>query len=271
MPPPNKPLYIYALSDATGELPINIATAAARQFQSEGIQIVRRAKVKDPASIRASVEEAHRTDGVIIFTLVSGTLRKELVATAANAGVVAIDIMGPVMDAIHDKLQQEPSDRPGLKYALNDEYFRRNEAVDYTVKHDDGMGLETLEQADIVLVGVSRSSKTPLAIYLAYRGYRVANVPIIFQIRPPAELFKVDPKKIVGIVVNPDKLVELRSLRLSKLGRPPSEDYANPEKVREEISYARQIFREIGGCPEIDVTLKAIEEAASEVLHVLGK
>ena len=269
--PHSKPLFIYAVSDATGELPINIAYAAARQFASEGIQIVRRAKVKDPAAIRAIVEEAHRSHGIIVFTLVSGALRKDLIATAGNVGVQAVDIMGPIMEAIHDKVQQEPSDRPGLKYALNDEYFRRNEAIDYTVKHDDGMGLETLEQADIVLVGVSRSSKTPLAIYLAYRGYRVANVPIIFQIRPPAELFKVDPKKIVGIVVNPDKLVELRSLRLSKLGRPPSEDYANPEKVRDEITYARGIFRELGGCPEIDVTLKAIEEAASEVLHVLGK
>ena len=154
---------------------------------------------------------------------------------------------------------------------MTKDYFKRQEAIEFTVKHDDGLGLDTIGMADIVLLGISRTSKTPLSIYLAYRGYKVANIPIIRDVPMPKELLQVERTKMVGLTVSSSKLAQLRESRLIKLGRPLSEEYANINRINEELEHSRTYFDQLGGIPMIDVTDKAIEEIASEVLLVLGK
>jgi len=267
----NYSYYIYAVSDATGEMAMSIAFAALRQFKIDNVSIQRRSKVTDKGRIRQVILEAKKNHGIIIYTLVSTELRHIFHEEAENEGVVAIDTMGPVMNVLTTYFHATPSAEPGLKYRHTKEYFKRQEAVEFTVKHDDGLGAEGLAQADIVILGISRTSKTPLSIYLAYRGYKVANIPIIREVPIPEQVKLVDRSKMVGLLISADKLVQYRESRLMKLGRPLSEEYANRERVNEELSYARNIFQQLGSIPVIDVTDKAIEEIASEILLVLGK
>jgi regulator of PEP synthase PpsR (kinase-PPPase family) len=267
---PEPKLTIYAVSDATGELAISVATAALRQFRQENVAILRRGKIRSLDRVVKLVQEAKDSGALIVFTLVSHDLREGLLRLAAEAGVPAVDVMGPLMSSFETYLHSAPSDQPGLKYRITGDYFRRNDAIEFAVKHDDGQGLETIDQADIVLLGISRTSKTPLSIYLAYRGFKTANIPIVREVPPPRILKSLDRRKIVGLTVAPEKLSELRGTRLAKLGLPRSENYANVEFIRDELAYAHQAFGELGGIPVIDVTLKAIEEVATEVLTVLG-
>lgn len=260
---------IIALSDATGQLAMNIAYAAVRQFEQDKVTILRRSSVKGTDHVQQLVDEAKEKQGIIVFTLVSMELRKELADYARKKGVIAIDLMGPVMDVLSTYFHKTPSDEPGLKYQMTSEYYQRTEAIDFTVKHDDGLGLSTIADAQIVLLGISRTSKTPLAIYLAHQGYRVANIPIVMGLPLPMELQAVDRKKVVGLTVSAEKLMQLRSVRLKKLGRPNTEDYAKLSFIREEAQYAVGLFRNLGHIPIIDVTEKAIEEVATEVQRVL--
>ncbi len=262
---------IYAVSDATGELAIGAATAALRQFKQEGVAILRRARIRTPEKVAKVVKEARENGGFIVFTLVSHELREYLIRLASEAQLTAIDVMGPLMENLSQYFHKTPSDQPGLKYQFNSDYFRRNEAIEFAVKHDDGQGVETIDQAEIILLGISRTSKTPHAIYLAYRGFKVANIPIIREVPPPRALRSVDRGKIVGLTISPEKLVDLRGTRLSKLGLSRSDNYANIDSIRQELDFAGKVFAEMGNCPVIDVTAKAIEEVATEVLNVLGK
>lgn len=261
---------IFAVSDATGELAIGNATAALRQFPQEGVSVLRRAKIRTIERVSRIVKEVADAKGVIVFTFVSQELRDNLNRLAKEANVLAVDVMGPMMETLSRYFESSPSDQPGMKYQITGEYFRRNEAIEFAVKHDDGQALESIDQADIVLLGISRTSKTPLSIYLAYRGFKAANVPLIRDVSPPREVWLVNRRKIVGLTVSPEKLVDLRSARLAKLGLARTESYANLEFIRQELDFAQKIFTQLGNLPVIDVTSKAIEEVATEVLTVLG-
>jgi [pyruvate, water dikinase]-phosphate phosphotransferase / [pyruvate, water dikinase] kinase len=263
--------HIFAVSDATGEMAMNIAFAGLRQFKIENVNIVRKARVTDRQKMAAVITEAKKRHAVILFTFVGHHLRDQFIEECAQQRVVAIDIMGPVMEVLTNYLHSHPSDEPGLKYKQTSEYFRRQEAIDFTVKHDDGMGLDTLGQADIVLLGISRTSKTPLSVYLAFRGHKVANLPLIREVPIPQELDHVEKTKLVGLTISAEKLVQFRETRLIKLGRPLSEEYASIDRINEELNYARGVFEQLGNIPVIDVTGKAIEEIATEVLLALGK
>lgn len=262
---------IFAVSDATGEMAMNLAFAALRQFKVENVNIVRKAKVIERQKMATVIAEAKKKHAVILFTFVGHHLRDQFIEECNNQRVVAVDIMGPVMEVFTNYLHSNPSDEPGLKYKQTSEYFRRQEAIDFTVKHDDGMGLDTLAQADIVLIGISRTSKTPMSVYLAFRGYKVANLPLVREVPLPQELDHVERNKIVGLSISSEKLAQLRESRLIKLGRPLSEEYASLDRINEELGYARKVFEQLGNIPVIDVTGKAIEEIASEVLLALGK
>jgi len=262
---------IFAVSDATGEMAMSIAVAALRQFKVENVNIVRKPRIMDEKKMAEVVGEAKKKHAIIIFTFVGQEKRKQFLEQCGKRHVISVDIMGPVMDVFTSLLHESPSSEPGLKYKHTNEYFRRQEAIEFTVKHDDGMGLDTLPLADIVILGVSRTSKTPLSIYLSYRGFKVANIPLVKDVPPPQELDHVDRSKFVGLALNIEKLVQLRETRLVKLGRPLSEEYASFERVTEEMTYARKIYEQMGSVPVIDVTGKAIEEIATEVLLCLGK
>jgi len=185
---------------------------------------------------------------------------------AKKAGVVAMDVMGPALDMLAHYFHKLPSAEPGLQYKSARDYFTRTEAIEFTVRHDEGLGLETLNQADIILLGVSRTSKTPLSIYLAYQGYRCANVPVMSGIPVPQKLAEVDRRKIVGLTIAEEKLIAFRSTRLKKMGRPASEDYAQKEYVGNELKFAHDLFQTLG-VRVVDVTGKSIEEIASEIIN----
>ena len=262
---------IFAVSDATGEMAMNIAFAALRQFKVENVNIVRKSRVTDRPKMAALITEAKKKHAIILFTFVGQHLRDQFIEECNQQRVVAVDIMGPVMDVLTNYLHSHPSDVPGLKYKQTSEYFRRQEAIEFTVKHDDGMGLDTLGQADIILLGISRTSKTPLSVYLAFRGHKVANIPLVREVPIPQELDSVEKSKMVGLTISGEKLAQFRETRLIKLGRPLSEEYANLDRINEEMAYAAQVFDKVGNIPVIDVTGKAIEEIATEVLLALGK
>lgn len=261
---------IYAVSDATGELAHSLAFAAARQFDNDTV-ILRRPRTSTTERLTKVVREAKADEALIVFTLVSSELRQQMLLAAAEAQVIAVDVMGPLMEQFTKYFHSSPSDQPGLQYQLTAEYYRRTEAVEFTVQHDDSLGLETLGQAEIILLGISRTSKTPLSMYLAHRGFKIANIPIVKGVNLPREVRVVDPKKLVGLTISADKLVELRTSRLTKMGKSISDNYANLETVREELTHAQRLFADLGNIPVIDVTAKAIEEVATEVLTVLGR
>lgn len=259
---------IYALSDATGELANNLAQSAVNQFPDHRCKINRVPKINNKAQIESYVIKAKACHGVVLFTFVSSEMRQEILRLSHDHQVVAIDVMGPTLNALSNYFHTLPSTEPGLQYKMTRNYFKRTEALEFTVKHDDGLALDTITNADIVLLGISRTSKTPLSIYLAYNGYCCANVPLIKDIPLPAIVKEIDTRKLVGLTIDIRKLQTIRATRLRKLGRPDDEFYAMLEYIKDEIDYAFRIFRDLG-IPVIDVTGKAIEESASEIIHLL--
>lgn len=263
-----KPFTVLALSDATGELAHMLSVAAVNQFDQHKAKIIRVPKMTGTEKIKQYVVQAKACHGVIIFTFVSSEMRQEVLRLAKEHEVVAIDVMGPTLDALANYFHELPSTEPGLQYKMTRHYFERTEAVEFTVKHDDGLGLDTIQGADILLLGISRTSKTPLSIYLAYHGFRCANIPIIKDMTLPAIVKTFAPSKMIGLTVSAAKLATIRAMRLKKLGRSEAEAYASLEHIQSEISYANRIFQDLN-LHTIDVTSKAIEETASEIINIL--
>ena len=205
-----------------------------------------------------------------MYTLVRPDLKIVLESNAKALGVVHVDIMGPVVNALSAVSHLSPRNEPGLIRKIDKAYFAKIEAIEFAVKFDDGKEPRGLLQADIVITGVSRSSKTPLCMYLAHKGIKAANVPLVKEIAPPPELFQVPPHKVVGLMIKPSLLFEIRRERLKSMGLQQSTSYANMELIIEELEYGQGIMRKIG-CPIIDVTNKATEETAAKVMEIYSK
>jgi regulator of PEP synthase PpsR (kinase-PPPase family) len=205
------------------------------------------------------------------YTFVRADLRETLAAEADKLGVASVDLLGQMLHTLGGALGVEPAQEAGLVHSKDEEYFKRMDAIDFAIKYDDGKSPDGLLRADLVLVGVSRTSKTPTCMYLAQnQGLRTANVPLVPGVAPPRVLFELPPDKVVGLTVNPDLLTEIRNSRLSSLGLPPESNYANRDKIREELALATTVFRRLR-CPVVDVTYKAIEETASEILAMITR
>lgn len=260
---------IYAVSDATGATAELVVRAALAQFQTVQKEILRLPNVRTVGEVRQAIERARASNGIIVHTLVSEELRQTMVREGRERGVETIDLIGPLLLRLSDLLRIPPLMQPGLFRQLGQEYLHRIEAIEYTVKHDDGQDPLGLTRADIVLVGISRTSKTPLSIYLAGKGWRVANVPVILNLPLPSRLMTIDQNRIVGLIVAVDRLVELRRARLEQKHATIAGAYAKLEEVRAELSYSRTLFRK-AGWPVIDMTNKSIEEAASEVMALIA-
>ncbi|MCL6631095.1 MAG: kinase/pyrophosphorylase [Alicyclobacillus herbarius] len=262
---------IYVVSDSVGETAEFVARAAASQFDGGNFELRRVSHVDSAAVIDEVVQSAYEEQAIIAFTLVLPGLRERLLQRANELGVHAVDIMGPMMDAFEQVIGQPPRRKPGLVHQLDEDYFRRVEAVEFAVKYDDGRDPRGLERADIVLIGVSRTSKTPLSMYLAHRRMRVANVPLVPEVNPPEELFQIrDKGKVVGLTIRADKLNAIRRERLRSLGLTPTANYASHERIEMELAYAEQIMRRLG-CFVIDVSDKAVEETAGIILEYIHK
>jgi regulator of PEP synthase PpsR (kinase-PPPase family) len=258
---------VFVVSDGTGETASEVVRAAMAQFQSPW-RLRTFAETRSAAQARRVVSAAAQAGALLVFTLVDKQLAGVLREEAAEHGVPVVDVLGPVIARVGEHLRAEPRGEPGLLHGFSDAYFKRVEAVEFAVRHDDGANLHTLFRADLVLTGVSRTSKTPLSIFLAERGLRTGNVPILPGIEPPRELFDLDPRKVVGLLASAQTLVDVRRARVRALGVSPYTSYADPEVVEEELRYARRLFRE-RGWRTVDITGRAVEENAARVLELL--
>ena len=263
-------LRIYAISDATGNTAEGVVRAALTQFIDPEVMIIRYGGVRDTARIREIVGEAESDAGFIVHTLVSEELRLAMLTEGRAANVATFDLMGPMLARLSEILATQPRSVPGLFEPFDSAYLLRIDAINFTVRHDDGQNIDNLAEAEIVLVGVSRTSKTPLSIYLAYRGWRVANVPIMLGVEPPKQLFTLPRRRVVGLVVRPERLTELRQTRVERMGI-PALGYADLDHIRQEVAFSYEIFERRRDWPLVDVTVKPIEEAASEIVSLLGK
>lgn len=262
-------LIIYTLSDSSGETAEAVARAALVQFPPGQASIYRLPQARNKLQIVEYVRQIAMGRSILAYTLVLPELRETLEAEAKLHNLITIDFLGPLISTLEKLTGKKPLSEPGRLHLLDETYFRRIEAVDFAIRYDDGKNPDGLTQADVILTGVSRTSKTPNSMYLAHHyGLRAANVPIVNGVDPPESLFKVDPHKIIGMTIDPLLLHDIRSIRAKVLGMSPEADYADLEKIRTEVRYARRIFRDLK-CHVIDVSSKAIEEISSEVyLHL---
>jgi regulator of PEP synthase PpsR (kinase-PPPase family) len=262
---------IFILSDGTGETASTMIRAALVQYADENINIVRCKNVRTEEQIDALIEDVYARKGIIVFTMVSPQMSRKVIETAAQKGLNAVDLMGPLLLALNNFFgHTSPGHTAGLLRAVDEQYFKRIEAIEFTVKHDDGKTLSHIDQADIVLVGVSRTSKTPLSIFLSHKGWKVANIPLVLNTPLPEELFKIDQRRIVGLTIDPTSLIRIRKKRLEKFGQDPGGDYANMATIQNEIEYAAQIFKQNRRWPVFDVTDRALEETAAEIVRVVA-
>ncbi len=244
-----------------------MAKAAASQFNSGKAEIRRVPYVNDVEHIVQVLEEVAQHRAIVAFTLVVPQLRDCLVKKAAEVGVVTVDLLGPMMDAISKFSHSSPRYEPGLIHKMDEEYFKKVDAIEFAVKYDDGKDPRGIVNADIVLIGVSRTSKTPLCMYLAHKRIRAANIPLVPEVAPPEELFQLSPGKVIGLTVKPEVLNPIRKERLLSLGLAPDADYASNERILKEIEYAEEVMTKLR-CPVIDVTNRAIEENAGRILQI---
>jgi len=260
-------LTVYVVSDASGDTAERVVRAALAQFRDALVRLVRRRGVRTPEQVHAVVAEAAGQSAVVMHTLVSDELRRMMLEEARTQGVDALDMMGPVLERLATHLALSPQEKPGLMRQLVEARSREIEAVDFAFRHDDGQNVEELDRAEVVLVGVSRSMKTPTMLYLAYRGWFAANVPIVPEIPMPEALEAVPAERVFGLLMSPGRLVELRRVRAVQTGI-PEHPYAALDAVRREVHHAAEVCRK-HGWREIDVTGKSVEEAGREIIALL--
>ncbi|MGI6490822.1 MAG: kinase/pyrophosphorylase [Peptococcaceae bacterium] len=262
----NKPI-IFIISDSIGETGELMAKAAASQFNHHGIEIRRLSYVIDPDEIPELLESIKHLRCVVAFTLVVPELRNRLLQEAERLGIPTVDLLTPMMDAVSGLVHNSPKNVPGLVRKTDAEYFHKVEAIEFAVKYDDGKDPRGITRANLVILGVSRTSKTPLCMYLAHLRLKAANIPLVPEVSPPDELKKVPLHRLIGLTIKPQQLYEIRRERLNSLGLPNNADYASMERILKELDYAEGFMKRIG-CSIIDVTNKAVEETASRVLEI---
>ncbi|MCA9902627.1 MAG: kinase/pyrophosphorylase [Anaerolineae bacterium] len=260
-----KPLTIYVVSGGQGNTGRQLVQATLAQFASGSVSIQVIAGVRQTAQLEAVVTAAQNGNNLIVHTLVDPDLRNNLNDLAQTRNVTCFDLQGTLLRYLARRLQQEPKGEPGLYSRLREPYFRRIEAMEFAVDHDDGKRIEELHLAEIVLTGVSRVGKTPLSTYLSTHGWRVANIPLVHEMPPPSQLFAVDHRRVFGLTVDPDELITFRQYRRQRLGLGASINYTDPEKLDDELEFARTIFRR-GRFTVIDVTDKPIEETTEDII-----
>ncbi|SFH12325.1 hypothetical protein SAMN05660649_03953 [Desulfotomaculum arcticum] len=259
--------FIFIISDSIGETAELVARAAASQFNGEEVEIRRVPYVNDASEIYEIIEEVRQHNSLIAYTLVSPELREVINKEAQKYNILTVDIMTPMLDALTTFKGKPPKLEPGLVRKMDQEYFRKVEAIEFAVKYDDGKDPRGINRADLVVVGVSRTSKTPLCMYLAHKRIKAANVPLVPEVSPPEEIFNLPSHKLIGLTIRPSLLNEIRRERLKSLGLTSNADYASMERILREIEYAEGIMKK-AGCSVIDVSNKAVEETASRVLEI---
>ena len=254
---------LHVVSDATGETATRVVEATEAQFPDQPFVTVRHPRVETVADLQLALARMEDRRAIVIFTLVEPTLRLVMRELCDEAGVTYCDLLAEPLAAVAKLSGTKAEMRPRARLPLDEGYFKRIAAIEFAVKNDDGVG-RALGDADVVLVGVSRTSKTPLSIYLGYLGWKATNVPLVKGIEPPPELFEIDPAKIVGLTIDARRLAEIRSERLVLMGG--DRRYADLNEVYEDLEHAAEVHRRLG-CPVIDVSELSIEEIALRIVR----
>ena len=265
-----KNLKLIVISDGTGETATEMTRAAITQFPDREIFFTRYKNVRTTEHIDAIFQEAALHHDMVVYTIVKPELRNYVNSLSKKEKVRSVDLLGPLLQSFANVFETEPDYQPGLLHAVNDEYFRKVAAVEFTLNHDDGRNIKSLEEADVILLGISRTSKTPLSIYLSLEGIKVVNVPMIMGLPLPEKIFEIDQRKIFGLTIDPNTLHEIRKNRLDRLGVNQDGEYADINKVTEEIEWANSIFSQNKRWPVFNVTGKALEETAAEIIKLLN-
>jgi regulator of PEP synthase PpsR (kinase-PPPase family) len=270
----HKDLKIIILSDGTGETASSMTQAAAMQFNDKEVVFTRYKNIRTKLQVDSIFQDAALKHDLIVYTIVSPELREYIVELSDKFNVPSIDLLGPLLSSLSSYLESKPAVRPGAFHEVNDQYFKRIAAMEYTIQHDDGKNVNFLDEADIVILGISRTSKTPLSMYLSLQGWKVCNVPIVHGIPMPPEIFQTNPNKIVGLTIQAEVLQGIRKARLERLGKDSyssnAENYASLEHVVKDIEYANDIFKQNKRWPIFDVSGKALEETATEIIKLIN-
>jgi [pyruvate, water dikinase]-phosphate phosphotransferase / [pyruvate, water dikinase] kinase len=261
-----QPVELHVVSDSTGETATRLVHALEAQFPDQAFEEIRHPMVETEDDLAAAVQRARGRPAVVVYTLVEPHLREAMRTLCRRARLHYCDLLGQPIEAVAKVSGTAARMQAGGRHSLDETYFRRMEAIEFAVKYDDGM-VGGLNEADVVLVGVSRTSKTPLSIYLGYLGYRAANVPLVKGIDPPAELFEVDPTKVVGLKIDAKRLAEIRKNRSRRMGG-ANHQYSKLLEIYEELEQAESVQRKLG-CPVIDTTELSIEETAARVIRLV--
>lgn len=263
-------LHLHLLSDSTGETLEMIAKAALSQFDDADVVRHFWPMVRSQQHLERILAEIAAHPGLVIFTLVNPDIREQLESRCSALALPCVSALDAVILALQNQLGQEAKGRPGRQHLMDEAYFERVGAIHYTIAHDDGIGSEDWEDADIVLAGVSRTSKTPTSIYLANRGYKVANIPIVVESPPPPALYGLRKPLVVGLITAPERLVQIRRNRLLSLNQATETDYVNMDAVQSELKFARRMFAD-NDWPVIDVSRRSIEETAAAIMRLMAE
>lgn len=264
-------LTLFIVSDSVGETAELVAKAAVSQFSYglEKVSVKRFSHIENQTQLNEIAYLAKEQNAIVVYTLVKNEMRQHILEQCMSNQLECIDLLGPLVDTIGNSLGQEPLGEPGLVRKLDEDYFKKIAAIEFAVKYDDGRDPRGILKADIVLVGVSRTSKTPLSQYLAHKRYKVANVPLVPEVSPPEELLQIDPNKCFGLVISPEKLNSIRKERLIALGLKDDANYAQMDRIKKEIEHFNEVVASIG-CKVINVTNRAVEETANVIISSLS-
>jgi len=260
-------LHLHLLSDSTGETLEMIAKAALAQFDDPAVTRHFWPMVRSKQHLDRIMEEFKANPGLVLYTLANPETRARLEERCRTLGLPHVAALDMVMQALEERLGQEAHARTGARHVMDEAYFNRVDAIQFTIAHDDGIGWEAWEEADILLAGVSRTSKTPTSIYLANRGFKVANIPLVVESPPPQSLFQLRHPLVVGLTTAPKRLIQIRRNRLLSLNENAETSYVDEERVEKEVAFARRMFAD-NGWPAIDVTRRSIEETAAAVIKL---
>jgi [pyruvate, water dikinase]-phosphate phosphotransferase / [pyruvate, water dikinase] kinase len=263
-----QPVELHIVSDSTGETAARLVLALEAQFPEQAFEVVRHPRCETPEDLHIAVAEARGRPAVMVYTLVEPTMREAMRQLCRRARLHYCDLLGHPIDSISRVAGVAARMEPGARAPLDHTYFKRIEAIEFAVKYDDGMH-GGLDEADIVLVGVSRTSKTPLSIYLGYLGHKAANVPIVKGVDPPQELFEIDGGKIVGLTIDAERLAEIRGERVRSMGS-SNRRYASLTEIYDELEQSAAVQRRLG-CPVLDVSELSVEETAMRIIRIVGQ
>ena len=266
-----KDLKLFIVSDSIGETGELVARAALAQFNIDSTEnyLERISHITTKEDIEKFISSLPDENIAVLYTFVAPELSKYIASKLDALKIPYVDIISPIIDLISQSVNEAPLEEPGRVHQLDSDYFKKIDAIEFAVRYDDGKDPSGLKHADIVLIGVSRTSKTPLSQFLAYRGYKVVNIALVPEVSLPVELFEIDPSKCIGLKIDSDVLFEIRKQRLQQLGLFENATYGQNERIVEELKYFEDTIEKIG-CRTINVTNKAIEETASEIIRIMN-